>query len=201
MSRRIVVATGNRHKIEEISAILAPLGIETVGIAEMGGMPEVVEDGDTFEANAVKKAREVAAAIGAPVLADDSGLAVAALDGRPGVYSARYAGADASDADNVRKLLAEMAECRSRAAKFVCVIAVARETGELLGTARGEVPGRIIDAPRGRGGFGYDPIFVPEGYDLTFAELPAAVKNSLSHRGEALRRLVAGDMLKTLCDT
>ncbi len=185
----ILAATGNQHKLRELREILAPLGIQVQGANEIGGIPDVEEDGLTFRDNAVKKALTVAAATGRYALADDSGLVVHALDGRPGVRSARYAGEKADDRDNVRKLLGELAGVADRRAKFVCVLAVATPTG-LVGTATGEVPGHIIDTPRGSAGFGYDPVFVPNGFDLTFAELTAATKHSLSHRGNALKNAI-----------
>lgn len=187
--RHIVAATGNAHKIQEIQAILEPLGIAVLGAAEVGGMPDVIEDGDTFAANAVKKAVEAASILDCCVLADDSGLEVFALDGEPGIYSARYAGEGGNDGRNVAKLMQRMAGKTDRAARFVCVIALASPTG-LIGTAEGEVRGRISHQPKGGGGFGYDPVFVPEGFEQTFAELPGKVKNRLSHRGNALRNAV-----------
>jgi XTP/dITP diphosphohydrolase len=189
-SSEILAATGNAHKVCEMAAILAPAGVRLLSAADVGGIPEVVEDGLTFRDNAVKKACEVAAATGRIVVADDSGLEVLALGGEPGVRSARYAGEGGNDGRNVGKLLSRLEGVADRRARFVCVIAVATPTG-LLGTAEGTVPGRIIHAPRGSGGFGYDPVFVPDGYDQTFAELPAEVKNGMSHRGRALAAAVA----------
>ena len=187
--RKILAATGNTHKLREIRAILEPVGCRVLGAAEVGGIPEVLEDGDSFEANAIKKATEVARAKRCFVLADDSGLEVEALGGAPGIYSSRYAGEEADDARNLAKLLQSLDGVSARAARFVCVVAVAGPDG-VVGTARGEVTGRIIDAPRGCNGFGYDPVFVPEGYAKTFAEFPAATKNGISHRRAALRAAV-----------
>jgi len=186
----ILAATGNAHKVHEMSAILAPAGVCLLSAKDVGGIPDVVEDGATFRDNAVKKACAVAAASGRTVVADDSGLEVFALDGEPGVYSARYAGEGGNDGRNVRKLLARLAGVTDRRARFVCVIAVASPAG-LIGTAEGEVRGQIIHEPRGNGGFGYDPVFVPDGHEKTFAELPAAIKNGMSHRGNALAAAVA----------
>ena len=186
----ILAATGNAHKVSEMSAILAPAGVRVLSAGEVGGIPAVLEDGATFRDNAVKKACEVAAATGRRVVADDSGLEVGALGGEPGVLSARYAGEGGNDGRNVRKLLGRLEGVTDRRARFVCVIAVAGPEG-LIGTAEGEVRGRIGLAPRGAGGFGYDPVFVPEGYEQTFAELPAAVKNGMSHRGNALAAALA----------
>jgi XTP/dITP diphosphohydrolase len=186
----ILAATGNAHKVLEMSAILAPAGIRLLRPQDVGGIPEVIEDGASFRENAVKKACEIAAATGRRVVADDYGLEVAALGGEPGVLSARYAGAGGNDGRNVRKLLDRLAGVADRRARFVCVIAVADPTG-LVGTAEGEVRGQIIAAPRGDGGFGYDPVFVPAGHEQTFAELPAALKNGMSHRGNALAAALA----------
>lgn len=190
---RLVFATRNRGKLAELSALVAPLGLEVIPAAELGA-PEVVEDGATFEHNAVKKAREVAAAVGLPALADDSGLVVNELDGAPGVHSARFAGPDATDADNNRLLVARLrgVDEDRRRAHFVCAMAFADPSGALgnhVEVSRGECHGVILEAPRGQGGFGYDPLFyVPERGE-TFAELDAAVKNTISHRAMAMGRM------------
>ena len=194
MPREIVVATGNKHKVQEISEILAPLGYDVKSAAEVGGMPDVQEDAGTFEGNAVKKAVEAAKALGRMVLADDSGLEVFALNGEPGVYSARYAGEGGNDGRNLAKLLAKMEGISDRSARFVCVMAVATPDG-IVGTAEGEVRGRIALAAAGQGGFGYDPAFIPNGFDRTFGELPQEVKNSLSHRSNALKAAIAKGLL------
>ena len=195
MTSVIVAATGNRHKIEEMQAILAPVGIQVTGAAAAGGMPEVEEDGVTFTENAIKKALAVARFLRRVVVADDSGLEVAALDGRPGVHSARYAGEGGNDGRNLAKLLREMQGVGDRRARFVAVVAVAGPDG-LIGTAEGEVRGTIAAEPRGSGGFGYDPAFVPDGFDLTFGELPAEVKNQLSHRANALQVAVRAGLFQ-----
>jgi XTP/dITP diphosphohydrolase len=197
MAFDIVAATGNRHKIEEMRAILAPVGITVTGALEAGGMPDVEEDGATFAENAIKKALTVAKARQRVVLADDSGLEVMALGGRPGVHSARYAGEGGNDGRNLAKLLREMECVSDRRARFVAVVAVAGPDG-LLGTAEGEVRGRIITEARGDGGFGYDPAFVPEGFDMTFGELPSEVKNKLSHRANALLAAVKAGLFQKL---
>jgi XTP/dITP diphosphohydrolase len=186
----IVVATRNRGKIEEIRRILAGLPVRLYGVGDFPGCPEVEESEETFEGNAVKKARAVAGFTGKAALADDSGLEVDALGGAPGVLSARYAGTGASDRDNLEKLLDEMArvEDGKRGARFVCVVALALPDGAVE-TFRGTVQGRIGRAPEGRGGFGYDPVFYPEGLDRTFAEMSPVRKDALSHRGAALREL------------
>jgi len=191
----ILAATGNEHKLEEIGAILAPCGIRVLGARDVGGIPDVVEDGTTFEANAIKKAVTVAAATGRWVLADDSGLEVAALGGEPGIYSARYAGEPTSDEANVQKLLQRLLDATDRRARFVCVVACATADG-VVGIAHGQVRGAITLAPRGSSGFGYDPVFVPLGYDRTFAEMPEQLKNGMSHRSEALRSALATGLLE-----
>ncbi len=187
----IVAATQNKHKIEEISAITKPLGMEIISRQE-AGVPdfEVVEDGDTFEENSEKKARAIMEACGQITIADDSGLMVDALGGAPGVYSARYAGEDGNDAKNNVKLLAMMSDVpmEQRTAKFVSVITMVYPDGETL-VARGECRGHIIFEEKGDNGFGYDPLFVPEGFTKTFAELTGEEKNKISHRASALREL------------
>ena len=185
-SRRLLVATNNQHKLAEIRAILAPAGINVVSLAEIGLQLEVVEDAPTFAGNAAKKALEVAAAANLPAMADDSGLEVAALRGEPGVYSARYAGTPTNDQANTAKLLHELTGVSDRRARFVCCIALALP-GTLLGVVSGDIPGRIVDTPRGSNGFGYDPVFVPDGFSESFAELSAETKNRLSHRANALK--------------
>jgi len=185
--RRLLIATGNAGKVREIKAILGEFYDELVSLKDIGLNLNVVEDGDTFEANAVKKAREAARAAGCDALADDSGLCVAALDGAPGVYSARYAGEHATDEENNAKLLAALDGVEDRRAKFVSVVALA--SGDAVTTARGEVEGVIAHAPSGSGGFGYDPLFFVPELGQTFAEIPAEVKNTLSHRARALAAL------------
>ena len=190
---RVVVATANVHKLAEIRAILAAHGVdvELVPMTELG-VPSPPEDGDTFEANALLKARACTAATGLVALADDSGLAVDALDGAPGVYSARYAGLDADDAANNAKLLAAVADVPpgERTARFVCAAAAVVPDGREV-VVRGEMPGHVVDPPRGRHGFGYDPLFVADatGDDRTNGELTPAEKDAISHRGAAFRAL------------
>ena len=194
MTKQLVIASGNKHKVLEMREILAPLGYDVLSAAECGGMPDVVEDADTFQGNACKKAIETAKAIGRTVLADDSGLEVFALNGEPGVYSARYAGEGGNNGRNLAKLLGKMQGMKDRAARFVCVIAVATPEG-LVGFAEGEVRGTIALAPAGDGGFAYDSGFIPDGYDKTFGELPPEVKNSLSHRANALKAAIDKGLL------
>ena len=182
---KILIASRNAHKIQEIREIFDLPGVEWVSTAEFPDLHDVVEDGDTFEANAVKKATELARATGLWALADDSGLEVTALGNAPGVWSARYAGEPCNHANNNAKLLRELAGKTDRSARFRCVAALSDPTGRAE-TVSGACPGRIVDALRGAQGFGYDPLFVPDGYDRTFAEMGNAQKNQLSHRGRAL---------------
>ncbi len=198
----ILVATSNPHKLAEIAAVMAPLGIEVVGLDEAGvNLPEPVEDGETFEANARLKAVYYAARTGRLCLADDSGLEVEALGGRPGVQSARYAGIGATrgerDAANNVKLLIELRDIPPdrRAAQFVCAMCLADATGRVLAETRGEFPGIIIDRPRGTNGFGYDPLLLLPDVGLTSAELSPSEKNRRSHRGFAARAM-AGWLLR-----
>jgi XTP/dITP diphosphohydrolase len=182
---KLLIATRNRHKVEEIRAIFQPPGVTLTGADEWPGLPEVEEDAATFEGNALKKARELGAASGLWTLADDSGLEVKALGGAPGVYSARYAGAEANPAANNAKLLAALEGVNDRQAQFRCVLALCAPDGRSW-TVEGLCRGSIAHAPSGHHGFGYDPLFVPEGHSRTFAELPAAEKNRISHRARAL---------------
>lgn len=186
---RVALASGNEHKRAEIEAILAGIDVELVPMTELG-VPSPQETGETFEANALLKARAVAEATGLVAIADDSGLEVDALDGRPGVRSARYAGEDATDADNNAKLLDELAAVRAPpwTARFVCVAALVSPDGDER-VVRGHMEGRVVDTPRGAGGFGYDPLFVPAGEQRTNAQLTPAEKDARSHRGAAFRAL------------
>ena len=186
---RVGLATANEKKRAELEAILAEFDLELVPMTELG-VDSPVEDGETFEANALIKARAVTAATGLPAIADDSGLEVDALGGAPGVRSARYAGEDATDADNNAKLLAALAEHPEQAwaARFVCAVALVTPDGDER-VVRGHMEGRIIGEPRGSNGFGYDPLFVSAGERRTNAELPPEVKHAHSHRGAALRAL------------
>ncbi len=184
--KQILIATRNRGKLAEIREILSAPGLELLAPEAVGDLPEVEEDGDTFEANAIKKAVTLARASGMLTLADDSGLEVDALGGAPGVYSARYAGEPSNDAANNAKLLEALRGQPDRRARFRCVIALATPDGA-CSTVDGRCEGHIADAPQGRGGFGYDPLFVPDGFTQSFGELEAAVKHRISHRGTALR--------------
>jgi XTP/dITP diphosphohydrolase len=190
---KVVLATGNAGKQREFAALLAPLGIELVLQSALGIEPPE-ETGTTFEANALLKARHAAARSGLVALADDSGLEVDALGGRPGVYSARYAGPEATDADNNALLARELEGLRPgrRTARYRAVLALVRsaDDGAPL-VAEGRWEGRIAQSPAGSGGFGYDPWFIPEGHEVTSAQLAPETKNALSHRGRALAALVA----------
>lgn len=188
----LVVATSNRGKLKEIGRLLKDSGIKVRGLEDISGLPEIVEDGDTFEANAQKKALTVARHCNCLTLADDSGLMVEALHGEPGVYSARYAGPDASDADNNRKLLAAMEGLapEQRQAAFYCAMALCGPSGECQ-LFQGQLKGLILEAPRGSGGFGYDPLFLVPEFGKSLAELPLEIKNRISHRGQALRKVLA----------
>ena len=187
---RVVFATTNRGKLREVAAILVADGVEVVGIDDVAPGWQVVEDGATFAENARLKARDLARRTGLPVLGDDSGLEVAALGGRPGVRSARYAGEHASDAENVALLLAELHDVaeHARTAAFHCALALAWPDGTIV-EAEGRCEGRIARAPQGSGGFGYDPVFVDSASGRTFGELSAETKNAFSHRRRALDAL------------
>ncbi|MEI8242674.1 MAG: RdgB/HAM1 family non-canonical purine NTP pyrophosphatase [bacterium] len=187
---KLLVATRNRHKLQEIRAILDIPGLELVGAEDVPGLPEVEEDAPTFEGNAIKKARTLASAGACWTLADDSGLEVDVLGGAPGVRSARYAGLAADTTANNARLLREMTGVVDRRARFRCVLALCAPDGRAW-TVEGRCEGRLLEAPRGLLGFGYDPLFVPDGQKKTFAELAPGIKNRLSHRGRALQRAVA----------
>lgn len=184
----LVMATRNPGKTAEIRELLQGFPVEIKSLSDFGPIPEVAEDGDTFDANAYKKASFTASVLGVPAIADDSGIAVDALNGAPGVHSARYGGENASDEDRRRKLLAEMDGRTQRQAAFECVISLAVPSGPAL-TYEGRCEGVLTEAPRGQNGFGYDPIFYYPPLQKTFAELTRAEKSRVSHRGKALREL------------
>ncbi len=189
--KRIIAATQNKHKIEEIDEMTRAFGFEIVSRDDAGvGDLEVVEDGETFEENSFKKANEIMKVTGEITIADDSGLEVDYLDGAPGVYSARFAGEDATDQDNNEKLITLLKDVPydKRTARYVCVITLVIPNGKTL-VARGEVEGHIVLEASGKNGFGYDPYFVPEGYDKTFGNFTMDEKNAISHRGKALEIL------------
>lgn len=190
MLTMLVIATTNQNKLKEFKEILKDLDIEVRSLADFGPIPEIIEDGDTFDDNAYKKAHQTAKILGLPTIADDSGLVVDAMDGAPGVYSARYSGENATDEKNVTKLLKELEGVDNRKARFECVVSIAVPSGPAL-TYEGSCEGTIIDERRGDNGFGYDPVFYFEEFDKTFAELSMDEKNKVSHRGKALAQVKA----------
>lgn len=189
--KRIIAATQNRHKIEEIDKITKDFGFEIIARND-AGIPdfEIVEDGETFEENSYKKAYEIMKVSGEVTIADDSGIEVDYLDGKPGVYSARFAGENATDDDNNRKLVELLKDVpfEERTARYVSVITMVYPDGKTI-VARGEVEGNIVLEPSGTNGFGYDPYFQPVGYDKTFGNFTMEEKNKISHRGRALELL------------
>ncbi len=191
MEKIIVAATKNRHKIKEIEAITKEFGMSIIPRDE-AGVPdvEIIEDGSTFEENSYKKAYEVMKLCGKTTIADDSGLEVDCLGGAPGVYSARFAGEDGDDKANNRKLTGLLKDIpyEDRTGRFVSVITMVSPDGDAV-VARGEIEGHIVLEEKGSNGFGYDPLFVPEGYDSTFGEIDTEIKNRISHRAKALSRL------------
>ena len=190
MDNIIVLATSNTHKLQEFQEMLKDFPVSIKSLADFGPMPEAVEDGATFDDNAYKKALHYAKVLGLPCLADDSGLVVDALEGRPGVYSARYSGPGATDWSNCEKLLGEMKGISNRSAHFVCVLSLATPAGPAL-TWEGRCDGEIITERRGESGFGYDPVFFYPEFGKTFAEIPMEQKSSISHRGRALAGFAA----------
>jgi len=190
--RKLLIATTNSGKVAELREMLAPMKIEVVGLDAFPGVVEVEETAATFEENARIKAAGYARQTRTPALADDSGLEVMALDGRPGVLSARYGGDDLPFCDKIKLLLDELEASGSedRSARFVCSIALASADGEIIATTDGVCDGHLAEKAGGEGGFGYDPIFVPEGYDLTFGALSSAIKAQISHRGRAFSQIM-----------
>ncbi|SDJ64542.1 XTP/dITP diphosphatase [Salimicrobium halophilum] len=188
--KEIVIATNNKGKVKEFEQMFSALGTRVKSLQDFEEDIDVEETGETFEENALLKAETISRKWNIPVIADDSGIVVDALDGRPGVYSARYAGEEKNDKKNLEKVLNELGSTsvKDRTARFVCVIAVAIP-GEESFTKRGTCEGAIALQPRGEHGFGYDPIFIPNGYKRTMAELTAEEKNSISHRRNALKKL------------
>ena len=187
--QKLLVATGNSHKTDEIRAILG----EDYVVSDLKAhpdLPEVEETGITFLENATLKAVEISKQVDGLILSDDSGLEVDALGGEPGVYSSRYAGEAGNDAANNKKLLHELQGEDSRTARFRCVMVLAQD-GEVLASFDGAVEGRMLGELHGEGGFGYDPLFVPDGYDQTFSQLSEGIKNQLSHRAVAMQKVVA----------
>lgn len=188
--KKLFIASKNNGKIKEIKSILGELGIEIFSLLDLHSLPDIEETGKTFQENASIKAASLYDVVNVTVLADDSGLEVDALDGKPGVYSARYAGQNASDSDNNRKLLEELKGVQpdSRTARFKCVLVL--YDGVRKRTFDGVCEGMITGEPKGNEGFGYDPLFIPNGYDKAFAELGLNVKNRISHRAKALNSLL-----------
>lgn len=190
MMNIVVLATRNKGKIQEFRELLKDFPVEIRSLADFGPIPEVVEDGATFDDNAYKKAHFTAKVLGLPAIADDSGLVVEALGGAPGVRSARYAGEKATDGENTAKLLREMEGVSDRRAAFECVISIAVPSGPAL-TYQGRCQGEILTAPRGTDGFGYDPVFYFPELGKSFAELSMEEKNRVSHRGQAMAEMAA----------
>jgi XTP/dITP diphosphohydrolase len=191
VNSRVVLATRNAHKVAELNRILADAGFggELVGLDEFPDAPEVPETGSTFADNALLKARAIAAYTGLPAVSDDSGLTVNALNGMPGILSARWSGKHGDDHANLELVLGQLADIDSRDAAFVCVAALVLPDGSREWTTTGVLPGGITREPRGTNGFGYDPIFVPEGMETTTAELAPQDKDAISHRGRAFRAI------------
>jgi XTP/dITP diphosphohydrolase len=184
---RLLIATRNAHKTREFAQLLGAQ-FDVYDLSEHPRIPAIPEKGNSFAENATTKALVASKNVSGLIVADDSGLEVHALGGAPGIFSARYAGENATAEQNIEKLLGELStqsQVTSRRARFRCVLAIARR-GELIGTVEGTVEGNIADQPRGKDGFGYDPIFVPAGFDHTFAEMPPELKNQLSHRARAV---------------
>ncbi len=198
-SLTVVLASRNRKKTGEMADLLAPLGIRLLCVADFPDVPEVVEDGATFAENAAKKASQTAVAVGHWAIGEDSGLMVDALQGRPGIYSARYSDPGATDERNNLKLQQELAEipAERRGAGYVCSVALSDPTGEIRLTAEDRCRGRIISEPRGTNGFGYDPYFLIREYHATFGELSGAVKQRLSHRARAFTKFIP-EMMRLL---
>jgi XTP/dITP diphosphohydrolase len=189
-AHELLIATGNKGKVAEFQSLLASLPLRLRGLAEFPAIGEVEETGSTFSDNAVLKASAYARGTGLWTLADDSGLEVDSLGGAPGVFSARYGGVGADDARRIELLLGELSQYagQERRARFVCVIAIADPVGRIANVSTGRCEGLIADSPRGTQGFGYDPIFVPHGFDQTFGELSPNIKHGISHRALALRK-------------
>lgn len=191
MTKLLILATRNKGKIEEMKTMLSEYGIEVKGVSDYPECPEVEEDGDTFQQNAIKKAETIANILGIPALADDSGLEVDPLEGRPGVYSARFAGPNATDGDNIRKLIESLKDVPAgdRSARFRCVLALA-VPGKNTWTSEGTCEGHIVLEPKGTEGFGYDPVFYLPEKGKTMAQLTKDEKNQISHRGKAVRQFL-----------
>lgn len=188
ISLKILIGTGNPGKVAEIKRVLRDLPLSLHVITDFPGLGPPVECGESYEENAIIKARAYAGQTGLWTLADDSGLEVVSLNGLPGLRSARFGGEGLSDADRTSLLLSELAaqDGADRAARFICVMAIAKPSGEVINVAHGDCQGSIAKTAKGQEGFGYDPVFIPTGYKMTFAEMPSLLKNTISHRGKAL---------------
>ena len=189
MTKDLIIATRNKGKIREIKHFLKPLRLKITSLLDLPKLSDIRETGKTFEENAIRKARTIAKKTKELVLADDSGLEVKALKGKPGIRSARYAGPNPTTIRLCRKLLKEMKSNKDRRARFVCVIAIADP--KKVRTVKGICKGKVIFGMKGKHGFGYDPVFVPDGYKKTFAQMSLKLKNSISHRGKALKKAKA----------
>lgn len=189
MIKEVVLATRNKGKIREFSKLLEGVFVKVISLNDLDCPPDVIEDGKTFRNNALKKARAISRYSGRPALADDSGLEVDALDGQPGVHSARYAGENSSDKDNILKLLQQLKGIDDRKARFVCCLALVTPDGRET-VVEGTCEGVILTEPRGEGGFGYDPVFFLPEYGKTMAEITPDLKNKISHRARAARLLI-----------
>lgn len=189
---KLLVATGNQGKIREINKLLTSSDFKVVGLKDFAGITEVEETGNTFTENAILKAEGYAAQTGCLTLADDSGLSVDALDGAPGVYSARYAGPDTGYDQKISQLLDEIEKTGNsdRRARFVCVMALANKDGQILHVSEGVCEGNIAASPSGKNGFGYDPVFVPNGYEISFGQLSDDIKQQISHRARAINGII-----------
>ena len=189
---KLVIATGNQDKVKEINEILSGTDFTAISMKEAGVNPDIIEDGDTFEENALIKAKAVHDLLGGYVMADDSGLCIDYLDGAPGVYSARFCGENSSYEEKFKRIneMLDGAKDEERTAKFVCAIAVVRPDGTNF-VVRGEICGLLLNEPVGENGFGYDPIFYVPEFGMTTAQMPLEQKNSISHRGQALKKMVA----------
>lgn len=189
---KLVIATGNQDKVKEINEILSGTDFTAISMKEAGVNPDIIEDGDTFEENALIKAKAVHDLLGGYVMADDSGLCIDYLDGAPGVYSARFCGENSSYEEKFKRIneMLDGAKDEERTAKFVCAIAVVRPDGTNF-VVRGEICGLLLKEPVGENGFGYDPIFYVPEFGMTTAQMPLEQKNSISHRGQALKKMVA----------
>lgn len=192
MNLQLLIASKNIGKIREFKQLLADLPINLHSASEFESIPEPEETGETFAANAILKARYYAEKTGLISLADDSGLAVDALNGAPGVFSARYAGADATNAERIDKLLNELKKTtvEKRSARFICAIAISTQTGKIINLTEAACEGKIAFQPNGINGFGYDPIFVPDGFSQSFGELSDEIKHKISHRGQAIEKII-----------